>query len=94
MRKVSTVEDLEAALEEVREKEEAKAKQIIEDLLDDNFTIKVEEKQSDLATATLGNRQFSGQALFDSEKIIYASLFTKKSWAKNAKWHAAEEFSL
>jgi hypothetical protein len=94
IRKVSTLDGLMSALEEVREKEEEKAKGILRDLLDDNFTLKQEETQNDLAVASLSNRQFAGQAIFDSEKIVYASLFTKKSWAKNAKWHAAEEFTV
>ena len=94
MRKVSTLEHLMEALDEVRQKEEEKAKQIIRDFIDDKFTIKSEDSVEGLEISTLNNRQFAGQVIFDSEKIIYGSLFTKKSWAKNAKWHAAEEFSI
>ena len=94
VRKVSTLDDLMDALEEVRLKEEEKAKKIIRDFIDDKFTIKSEDSMGDLEISTLSNRQFAGQVIFDSEKIIYGSLFTKKSWAKNAKWHAAEEFAI
>ena len=91
---INTLEDLEEAIDEARDAEEGKAKEIVRKLLDEEFDAAEEAKLDEFGVVTVSNEQFKGQVVRDGEKIPYASLFTTADWAKKAPWVQANEFAL
>jgi hypothetical protein len=94
VRGVNTLDDLENAFNEAKEKEDEKVKTIIRKMLDDEFEDDVEEAVGERKMVTVKNDQFMGQVLRSGRKIVYASLFTTQDWSKNHDWNEAEAFSI
>ena len=92
---VISLDDVRAALKEVKEAEEAAAKASIRELLDEPFEVEKEESLNDLSLETVGNAQFKGQIIRDKESFVtYASLFASQSWIQTSKRSAASAFSI
>lgn len=86
--------DIERGLRRVREEEEEKTKEIIRKLLDEPFECEKEDELAGYKIFTVKNDQFTGQVVRDSGKVSYCSLFTTKTWAKNAPWREASKFAV
>lgn len=91
---INTLDDLEEAIDKARASEERKVKKIVRDLLDEPFQSADEQGVSGLKAVTVRNTQFKGQMILDGLRVCYASLFTGKSWEKNAPWVSASKFAL
>ena len=92
--KITTLEELKAALADAEAKEEEFAKEAIRDLLDKPFSVKKEERTSGYDVSTIKNPQFAGQIVHDETAIVYASLVIKADFKKKSKWKKAKAFSI
>ena len=100
-RNVECLSDLAKALQTATQKEESQIKDLIRDLLDDDFSVEVDEKAGTCEVLSAKHRQFTGQMVRDGSRVVYASLVLTKEWPRYAdsakrdkKWKKAEEFSL
>lgn len=94
IRGIKTIDDLEKAFNDAKDKESGKVKSIIRKLLDDDFNTEAEESIGERKLDTVKNEQFMGQVLRNGRKVVYASLFTTQDWSKNREWNEADAFSI
>lgn len=94
VRGINTIDDLERAFNEAKDKEDGNVKTIIRKMLDDGFDTETEEAVGERKIVTVKNDQFVGQILQSGKKVVYASLFTTQDWSRNREWNEAEEFSI
>jgi hypothetical protein len=94
LQQINTLDDLEKELQRADCDAEARVKTIVRDLLEDPFKTKNEGDLNRYNLMTLENGQFNGQVVRESQRVVYASLFTTKSWAKNAPWMKASKFAV
>ncbi|RZL20131.1 MAG: hypothetical protein EOO89_01220 [Pedobacter sp.] len=94
---ISNLEELKAAMQSAREKEEAFVKETIRGLITDEFNRESEERTSNYTLETLSNDQFFGQIVYESDNqinVVYASLVLRDKWDKKRAWHNASPFSI
>ena len=89
---ITSLEELKDALEVSKGAEDEIVKIKVRKLVKDKFTSVIEERVGNIQVQTLGNRQFSGQVVYDEDKIVYASFITTASGLKNADVWEADEF--
>jgi len=93
-RGLGSLEDLEREIERAEAEEDKRVREIVRELLDDPFSDKVEDTMNGYDIVSLENDQFNGQVLRKSRSIVYASMFTKAKWAKDAPWNRASKFAI
>ncbi len=89
---VSTLANLRAALNSANAREDGQVKAIIRKLVDEDFSVEVEEAVLDFKVETLKHRQFTGQTICEGTRVLYASFVATKDWVKNANWHNSKGF--
>lgn len=92
--KVTSLDDLEKALEKVEKEEEDKTKDIVRKLVDDPFEVEKDDAEMGLNILTLKHKQFIGQIVKDDDRIVYGSFVASKKWIKNASWYKAPAFKI
>jgi hypothetical protein len=78
----------------VRTKEEDQARNLVRGLLNDEFKHTTEDGIGEMFLVSLDHDQFSGQAVQEDKKILYASLVSKEDWVRNADWYKQEQFDI
>ncbi len=97
MEGIADLDDLLARIDSAKNREEQRVREIIGDLLDEEFGEVTDERfdgNDDLVIRTYANTQFKGQAVVDGMKFPYASLFTTKKWHTAGPWKRAKKFAL
>lgn len=93
-KKINNIQDISQALLEARKKEEGVIKTIVRKFIKEKFKQEKEEDDGGIVVENLTHKQFTGQIVRDSDKVVYASLVTKDAWSRNHTWYEADEFTI
>jgi len=95
--RIKTLEDLEAELRAVQDREDEKARAMIRDIGKTDFIMDDDEVDGTLTVRTISDsdKRFSGQVVQrDGVPVVYVSLVTTQYYHKHGKWHEASAFSV
>ena len=97
--KGKTLKDILVQVKKSEESEKKKAKKIIASILSLDLNEEEDGSKGSYSTFTVTNKNFTGQILKEGEEgaVVYASLFAKEGWEREAKrkiWEEASEFTL
>jgi hypothetical protein len=94
VRKADSLEDLKEAVNEAKEKEKRIAAEKINELFVEEFKVKTDEKLDDIKVQTVESRDFTGQVIRDSQRVVYSSVIATQYRMKNRSWNKEPGFSV
>jgi hypothetical protein len=94
VRAVTDLDDLVVALTEARSNDEAGVRDVIREMVQDDFRVTPEERLGDFNLETVENDQFTGQIVREGPRVHYVSVTSRESYARHAGWHKAQRFAV
>jgi hypothetical protein len=89
-----SIKGIRKALAETEKMEWEVVLETLRKFVGEDFDRDKEEEQGGFTVESLKHKQFVGQIVRESEKIVYASLITTGDWYKNREWNEADEFKI
>ena len=92
---VETIEDVTTAYEAAKLAEKKRADEIINNLLDEILTEKLDEGTAGITSKTVENKQLLGQTVITEDgQPVYTSMVVKREWLEKQTWFKAPMFEL